>query len=679
MSDIENADLEWLANGTPRSRQFDDIYFSSEGGPEESEHVYIRGNDLETRWRKTTAGDRPFVIAELGFGTGLNFLLCQRLLDNIANANLYLHYVAFEKHPLTITDIGRVHSLWPQLKKYSTLLRQQIIDHTSGLHRFHFDNKVTLDLYFGEALTGMSDLFSERTEGVDCWFMDGFSPAKNPALWNADIIKIMWQYSKTGATASTYSVAGQIRRSLQNAGFKIDRLPGFGNKREMLVAHKNNIGLKREPGQSTNTTSRPAWFNIKSARYTHRRAIIIGAGLAGCSTAHALTQKGWHVTLIESAPNIAAGASGNPQAILQPRLSVESSSQSTYYLHALLYANRQFRQIQKRTDIGWHPDGIIRTPEREMRSGLWQRPALPYASKILTRLTAQQASELAGISLASDAIFLPHGGWLRPALLCQAYLDRIANDQLYLISGQSADTLYNEKGHWQVINNSGVIASAPVVILCNSYRLNTFSQTSFLPLIPIRGQMTITTGNSRSSALKRPLVAGKYLCPADFGHHSIGATYQSGNTDTAVKAEDDDENITGIDSAFPATMQLGLSAIGARASIRCNATDYFPIVGAVPDYEDFISVFGALGRNADAQIKQQARYQPGLYLNTGHGSYGLTSCPLASEYLASLITCESIPVTNAIADSLSPARFIIRELKRQRVPVNAQKSIRNLD
>jgi tRNA 5-methylaminomethyl-2-thiouridine biosynthesis bifunctional protein len=669
LSEIENADIEWLADGTPYSRQFDDIYYSSHGGPEESEYVYVRGNDLETRWREYQRADRPFVIAELGFGTGLNFLLCWQLLDRLAITGLSLHYVAFEKHPLSVADLRKAQSPWTQLEQFSSQLQQQVTDHTAGLHRFLFGANLTLDLYFGEALEGVSALFTESTLGVDCWFMDGFSPARNAALWDDAITDTMWLYSEPGATASTYSVAGRVRRSLQKAGFTINRLPGFGSKREMLLARKQHIDRHNDDKTVIDSEHRAAWFRIGNGRVQPQQAVIVGAGLAGCSTAHSLARKGWHVTLIESAAEIAAGASGNSQGILQPRLSIEASLQAQFYLHALLYANRQYHQLQQSYEIGWHADGVIRLPDRDRDSlsKLLQNPNRFYDRRVLTTLSSTQASNLAGLPLTSGALFIPHGGWLRPAALCQAYLDSIRSSQLEFIPGQTVIALSRENNLWHVLSDSGTAVSAPVVILCNSYLLTSFAQTRFVPVIPVRGQLTAAASNLHSEKLIRPVVAGKYICPAKDGLHSIGASYKNESTDTAIRAVDNSENIASIGKAFSEVEQISLTAVSARASVRCNAEDYFPVIGAVPDYDDFTAVFGALSRKADTRMEQPARYHPGLYINSAHGSYGLASCPLAGEYLASLISCESLPMATAMADCLSPARFIIRGLKKQRI------------
>lgn len=679
LSEIQNADIEWRDDGTPGSRRFNDIYFSTQGGLAESEHVFITGNDLETRWRQHPRPGSPFTIVELGFGTGLNFLLCWQLLERLALADLRVHYLAFEKYPLSLKDMQRALALWPQLEPYSSSLLNAAIDHTAGIHRLLLTPKLTLDLYFGDALEGMSEMLDGCSTAVDCWFMDGFAPDRNPTLWSNSITGLMWRNSSHGATASTYSVAGRVRRNLQEAGFTVTRRPGYGRKRQMSVAIADKqppLDSARETKQSTEPSLwRPAIATKESAD----KAIVIGAGLAGCSTAHSLVRKGWQVTLIDQAPEIAAGASGNPQGVLQPRLAAERSAQSRFYLHALLFAHRQFNQLQRSWDIGWHPGGILRIPEDERRGlhKILNNPADYYDPAVLTAVSKRRAGEEAGLELSGDALLVRYGGWLRPAALCQAYLDSCGADAK-LITGQKVTALQQKDSQWQVVSGDRGLARAPVVVLCNSYLANRVQQTKFIPLRPVRGQLTLArrspvgTGSTDEQELRKVVVAGKYICPADQGVHSVGASYEDQVTDVSVTDEEDRENVQGIYKAFASPEQFELAVFGSRASVRCNAADYFPVVGAVPDYDDFIAVLAPLKRNADARIKQQARFQSGLYINTAHGSYGLASCPLCAEYLSGLINGEYLPVKPAIAGALSPTRFIVRALKRQLPNVKEQ-------
>lgn len=665
MPDLKNAKLTWLEDGSPYSTQFDDIYFSSQGALQESQHVFIAANRLAQRW--TAHGDptMPFTVVEFGFGAGLNFLLCWQLLDQLNRQDLRLHYLAFEKHPLTRADLDRALANWSELSAFSSKLLAVYIDHTRGLHRYHVADNLTLDLYLGDAITGISETLGSASASVDCWFMDGFSPTRNPDLWSPPLAARMWQYSCPGATASSYSVAGQVRRNLQSAGFLLEKLPGFGNKREMLLARRPDC-----VADPTNTLAENPASSLRAppARPTNRRATVIGAGIAGCSTAYSLARKGWQVTLLDEATAIASGASGNPQAVLQPRLAANRDSQSRFYLHALLYAYRQFTAIQQQQEINWHPCGVLRLPQQRRKGlgKLLEHPGEYYSERVLSRLSRQQASELAGLPVSGEALWIPYGGWLEPTRLCQAYLDAIPESLLTLVTGQKVTGLESDESGWRIFGAQGLLAESAVVVIANSYQARSLTQTASLPLVPIAGQLSRAAATPQSKYLKTVVVAAKYICPAADAMHSLGASYVNQPTNLNGSTDTDQENLLGVSAAFD---NLSLSRIcGARVSVRCNASDYFPIVGAVPDLEEFIRVFAPLSKDATASIDARVPCLPGLFVNVAHGSYGMTSCPLAAELVASQVNGDLPPLTAALVGSLSPARFIIRDLKRQRDP-----------
>lgn len=667
MADLINAQIDWLGDGTPYSSMFGDIYFSSQGGPAESRHVFLEANRLSERWSESVeeSYQRPFLLVELGFGTGLNFLLSWALFERVAAPGRRLHYLAFEQYPLTRDDLARALESWPELADHAEQLIHLYVDHTSGLHRYRLSDAVTLDLYFGDAQNGLTELLPPADPQVDCWFLDGFAPARNPSLWSEPLFQRMGAISRAGATASTYSVAGQVRRGLQAAGFAVEKQPGFGHKRHMLLAIKPAVGgapaVADPPG-------RPAWFVHRVHHRGPRTVTVIGAGLAGCSTASSLALRGWQVTLIEEAADIAAGASGNPRALLQPRLAADDNAQSRFYLHGLLFASRQFSQLQQRHDIGWQNCGVLRLATAEARQGLatlWSDSHRYYDQRVVRRVSRSEASALAGLSLAGDALWLPAGGCLDPSRLCRAYLETMPAPQLQLITGQRVTNLTQHQGGWRVHGPAGCLAESSVVVLANSYRANTLDPTGFLPLRPVGGQLTLATPSPASGRLACAVVAERYICPASDALQCVGASYTPGSTAITSNAAADQENLDGVAAALVDTALP--EACGSRVSVRCNAADYFPVVGAVPEWQAFNRVYAQLARDAGARVTAPAPYLPGLYVNLAHGSYGLASCPLAAEMIAGLVEREPLPVTSGIADSLNPARFLIRDLKKQRV------------
>ncbi len=222
------AEIEWR-NGQPYASKFQDVYFSNDNGLLETEYVFLLGNDLLTRWQLPNI--QNFIIAETGFGTGLNFLCAAKLWLENTPSNFTLHYISVEKYPLSLENITAALALWPEL----TILNQPFLTQYKSLLKdskaILFNNRVQLSLLIGDATQCLSVI----DEAVDAWFLDGFSPAKNPDIWQAPIFEQMARLSSTESTFSTFTSAGEVRRGLIKAGFKVSKRPGFGKKREMLI------------------------------------------------------------------------------------------------------------------------------------------------------------------------------------------------------------------------------------------------------------------------------------------------------------------------------------------------------------------------------------------------------------------------------------------------------------
>lgn len=236
--------IEWR-DGQPYALGFDDVYFSSDHGLLETDYVFLQGNDLANRWQALQT--KTFTIAETGFGTGLNFLCAAQLWLATAPSHATLHFISVEKHPLRLADMTQALNLWPELAAVSTPLLQhyaQLLN--SGASVWLYNKRIQLSLLIGDASAGLAQLIQTKasspqaTAVIDAWFLDGFSPAKNPDMWQAALFAQMATLSNSATSFATFSSAGIVRRGLMTAGFSVRKKAGFGKKREMI--HGNFVG-----------------------------------------------------------------------------------------------------------------------------------------------------------------------------------------------------------------------------------------------------------------------------------------------------------------------------------------------------------------------------------------------------------------------------------------------------
>jgi tRNA 5-methylaminomethyl-2-thiouridine biosynthesis bifunctional protein len=238
------AQIEWR-DGQPYSLGFDDVYFSSDNGLLESDHVFLQGNELSSRWQALQTAS--FTIAESGFGTGLNFLCATQLWLATAPSHATLHFISVEKHPLSLADITQALNLWPELAALSTPFLQQYAQLLNGVSSvWLYEQRIQLSLLIGDASAGLEQLIQTKTSSpqatamIDAWFLDGFSPAKNPEMWQTSLFSQMATLSNSATTFASFSSAGSVRRGLMTAGFSVRKKAGFGKKREMI--HGNFVG-----------------------------------------------------------------------------------------------------------------------------------------------------------------------------------------------------------------------------------------------------------------------------------------------------------------------------------------------------------------------------------------------------------------------------------------------------
>jgi len=222
--------LSWDTGSVPRSLLFDDTFFSCADGRAETAYVFVDGNRLSHRWR----GPDQFAIAELGFGTGLNFLETWRRWIGERSPSQQLLFTSFEAYPIAADDMERALAPWQTLKPLRDDLLQRWQQLPSSPVRWKMDEQTMLEVVHGKAEQAVANW-----NGLaNAWYLDGFSPARNPDMWSRALMQQVFDHTATGGSFATYTAAGRVRRNLQAAGFSVSKRKGFAGKREMMLGRK---------------------------------------------------------------------------------------------------------------------------------------------------------------------------------------------------------------------------------------------------------------------------------------------------------------------------------------------------------------------------------------------------------------------------------------------------------
>jgi tRNA 5-methylaminomethyl-2-thiouridine biosynthesis bifunctional protein len=586
--------LAWSDDGQPRSRLYGDVYFSAEDGLAEARAVFLQGCGLPEAWH----GRRRFVVGELGFGTGLNILALIELWARTRPPQGQLHIFSVEAHPITANDARRVLGRWPELAGLSARLLERWPGQAGGLHRLELpDLGVILDVAVAEVEAALQG-WSGR---ADAWFLDGFAPALNPAMWRDEVLALVAARSAPGAVAATFTVAGAVRRGLAAAGFAVEKRPGFGRKRERLSAQL--------PGERQDPRS-------------VRRVAIIGAGVGGAAAARAVEALGGEAVVFDGEGR-GAGASGNPAALVTPRLDAGLAAP------AQLFAESFRRAVALYED---RPEAII--SRGALQLAVQPRDATRFAKVAaanlfepgsLAMLTPAQASQRLG-EPASDVLELLDGLVIEPRIALNAWAPQVRTAAVRRIE--------DIKGVWTLFDAAGeALATADAVIVAAG--LASGDLIPGLPLGPVRGQASWT-----ALAQPPPAVAfGGYAIPTRAGV-LFGATHDRGDVARDVRPDDHRRNLEALAEGLPRlAVRLGSEHLEGRASIRVATPDRLPVAGAAPDAES-------------------------LFVLSGFGARGFTLAPLLAEHVAALAMGAPSPLAAPLAAIVDPARFAQRAARR---------------
>ena len=653
--------IEWLPDGTPYSPRFGDRYHSENGGLDQARRVFMAGCGLPAAW----AGLPQWRILETGFGFGLNFLVTWAAWRADPARPTLLHFVSTEAWPVSADDLRRATSAHPDLAPLAQELHSQWWGLLPGVHRLRFDGgRVLLTLYVGDTQA----MLRQQSLTVDAVYLDGFSPQRNPDIWDAHTLKAVARCCRRGTRLATWTIARAVRDALAQCGFEVTRVPGVPPKRDNLHATYNPRWEPRAPRLA----------GIAPAPCTPGPCIVIGGGLAGAATAASLARRGWQVQLLDQAGAPAAGASGLPAGVFAPHVSPDDSVLSRLSRVGVRTTLEQAQWLlQEGAD--WSPCGVL-----EHRTD--GTPGLPehwHAGPGAHWSTPAPAHTLAQAGLAADTTACWHtrGGWIRPARLVAALLAQPGIQwrghcqvaRLQRVQHPPAADGSPPRSTWQVLGKQGqVLAEAPTVVIAAGAGSLSLLEHRW-PLQPVRGQVSWALHAPTDAPLVPfPVNGHGNLVPCfstgegvdkAAGHNApaptawvMGSTFER-DVDTLPPSPDDVRAAHAVNQGKLAQLLPGVarrlaahfaSALQpapsqatspeapaqAWAAVRCTAPDRLPIVGPV-----------------------DATGMPGLWVNTAMGARGLTLSLLCGELLAARLQGEPLPLDARLARALASERL----------------------
>lgn len=619
--------LDWSEDGVPRAAAFDDVYFSRVGGLAEAEAVFLHGCGLPERWR----GKDRFAICELGFGTGLNILAAWRAWKKTRSSHAKLHISSVEAFPLATADAARALAQFPELAELAGALLKRWPVRAYAPQRLWFpEDGFALTLHVGEAET----ILSRMAGRFDAWFLDGFAPARNPAMWSGALFSHIARLSGAGARVATFTVAGQVRRGLEKVGFAVEKRPGFGAKRERLEA-------RYEPSLQAMASFGGGEASIHPyAACDPKRVAIIGAGVAGAACARALVRRNVEAVVLDAAPDLGAGASGNPAGLVMPRLD-RGGELREFWLAAYLEAIASYEALG---------DDVF------ARCGVEER-ALERGEDALADLLADPPLPEDWFSALPDGAALhARAGLVRPCAAIAAFLRGAT-----LMREAQVAAIEGARDGWVLRAPDGrAMLKADAVVFACGAALAQFPPARFLPIALSRGQIEWGQGVPPPRAITR----GNYVAPFD-GGVLFGATFDAADDEAADPSADARlRNLAALAQLAP-EIAAGVrpETLHSRAALRATTPDRAPIAGLLPDADAWLAHYAPLAKGAPPPAGAPPAHA-GVYIIGGLGARGLTLAPLLGERIAAEMFDEPQLLSRRTLDALGPARFLHRALKR---------------
>ena len=582
------------------SKSYNDIYFDKLNGPKETEHVYLNTNNLTKKFKNK----QKFVIAEIGFGTGLNFLLTWKLWKENRKTNGSLTYISFENAPLSKKDIARVYKKFKKLDGYSRFLLKNIPERCKSTHRIFIKaDNINLILIYDDITSLINFNFK-----ADTWFLDGFSPKKNPLVWTDKLFKQLYNFTNLDGSLSTFSVAGHIRRGLLKAGFKVSKVSGYGNKKEISYAIKKDLISSNQYKFSCEKKIGPV--------------AIIGSGISGASLAYALRKRNIECFIIDKSYKLANGASGNKLALQMPKLTMDDSPYGLLSLEAFLYS----RKIAKNLNAIPRSDGLVLIPSRD-------RDIIKF-KKLLENnwpldLLNNNYDKLNFLKFINH-IYMKSSGIVDNSKFIQNLIKDVE-----FISKFDVKKITSKDGLNIIIDKFGNRLKAKTVIWANGFEMTNLSNN--LPITPTSGQVTYLKANELSSNLKINFSYGHHFSQAFKGYHQIGASFNR-NANTCFREIDQNTNINSIPEFLRKNIFYNITESGHRVSVRASTKDRMPFFG------DLSALTGKKSNN--------------IYILGGMGAWGFVYAPFYAELLVTKIINDQLVINSKLEKLLTIERLL---------------------
>ncbi|MCB1179974.1 MAG: FAD-dependent 5-carboxymethylaminomethyl-2-thiouridine(34) oxidoreductase MnmC, partial [Leptospiraceae bacterium] len=515
-----------------------------------------------------------------------------------------------------------------------------------------------LSLCIGDAEYYLKNL----NQDIDAFYLDGFSPSKNPDMWSESIFNLIHRFSKLNSTFATYSVSSSVKENATKSGFQLEKRKGFGTKKGMLVGKRVIEKTFTSEDYYINEINNRQFFKLKRNKNI-KDVIIIGAGLAGISLASKLAEKKIKTTIIEKSSKEGEGASGNPAGIYSPNLTADPTFVSRLTLSGYEYFYREILDLKKKNyNLQEERIGVFQNVSSQEELERILKSIERHELKNFTVERKHKKFIYNNKEIELDGFYLNRAGWVSPKQILSLKLNQYS-EYINLKFNTKVEKIQYTGNHWELYDREErLIDSCKILILANSEEINKFPETSFIFLNKIRGQICFVPLNELPINLDIILTHEEGYIIQTENFFCVGATYN--NSDDNIFLEKNHNILLGerLKMIFPEIDSENFKNYEGRVGFRSATKDRIPIVGQIPDLNFFETHYQKIQKGKIQKKLELPKYKEGLFTFGAFGSRGITFSFYLAQYLANLLNGEAITLEKDLIEGISPSRFIIRDL-----------------